>query len=673
LARFSLARLSLVPLAAALLLAALLLPRPAAAQTRELLPQELQETPLLEERIGEGLLPPVAERLPVDPLVVDLVERGRTPGAHGGMARMFISRAKDVRYMAAWGYARLVGYNSDYELVPDLLREVEISPDGRSYTLHLRRGHKWSDGAPFTTEDIRYWWEDVANNEELSPSGPPVELLVDGQPPEVTVIDPVSIRFTWSMPNPRFLPALAQARPVYIYRPAHYLRQFHARYTDPATFEDYMKAKKARNWAQLHNRLDNLYRFDNISLPVLQPWRNTSPRNGRRYVLERNPFYHRVDVNGRQLPYLDTVELEIAASGLIPAKTTLGEADLQARGLSFADAPVLKRAERDASFESTLWRSGAASEVALYPNLTYADPVWRALFRDVRFRRALSLGVSRKAINKVLYFGLAKERGVAALEESPFFDPAEATAWARFDPAEANRLLDEIGLTERNGAGIRLLSDGRPMEIVIETAGERREEEDALEIIAATWRDLGIRLLVKALDRDILRNRAYSGRSMMVSWWGWNNGIPTPDSPPDEVAPIRQASFCWPRWGQHYETKGRVGEAPDLPEAQRLLALYEEWSQATNRAERAAAWREMLAIHAEQVFTIGTVARAPMPLVRDMRLANVPAEGLYAWDPGAQLGVHRMDEFWYRGEDETTGFGGSDTVLIRQMMRQQTQ
>ncbi|MEM6489257.1 MAG: ABC transporter substrate-binding protein [Pseudomonadota bacterium] len=605
------------------------------------------ETPSLARAVADGTLPPVAQRLPQTPKIVDLVARGREPGRHGGLIRTFVGRAKDVRYMAVWGYARLVGYDAAYRIVPDLLRDVTVSPDGRAVTLHLRPGHRWSDGHPFTAEDFRYFWEDVAQNAELSPTGPPVELLVDGKPPHFEVIDAVTVRYTWHAPNPRFLPALAQARPVYIYRPAHMLRAYHADYADPEALAAKAADKNATSWAQLHNRYDNLYKFDNPMLPVLQPWVNTSPKNGQRYVLARNPFYHRVDTEGRQLPYVDTVELEVAASGLIAAKASLGEADLQARGISFAEAPVLKRGEAEHGYVTHLWRSGAASEFAIYPNLNYSDPVWRAVLRDVRLRRALSLAISRKAINKVLYFGLAEERAVAALEESPFFDPAHAAAYASFDLDAANALLDEMGLTARNAAGTRLLPDGRAMDIVIETAGERPEELDALEIVSATWARIGIRLMIKPLDRDNLRLRAYAGRSMMVAWWGWNNGIPTADAIPQEQAPVAQASFSWPKWGQYYETKGSAGEAPDYPPAERLMALYQAWQRAPTRAARAAAWRDMLAIHAEQIFAIGTVARAPQPVVVDARLRNVPADALYTWDPGAQLGVHRMDEFWF--------------------------
>ena len=146
---------------------------------------------------------------------------------------MLAASSQDTRLLVVYGYARLVGYDRDLNLVPDILSAVEVE-DGRVFTLRLREGHRWSDGAPFTTEDFRYFWEDVANNEQLSPFGPPWELLVEGEPPVVEIIDPLTVRYSWSSPNPYFLPALAGARPLFIYRPAHYLRQFHEKYADPA-------------------------------------------------------------------------------------------------------------------------------------------------------------------------------------------------------------------------------------------------------------------------------------------------------------------------------------------------------------------------------------------------------------------------------------------------------
>jgi peptide/nickel transport system substrate-binding protein len=625
---------------AAALLALLALPAlPAAALTP-------QESPLLAADVAAGRLPPVAERIPAEPLVVDLAAKGREPGRQGGTFRMFITRARDVRYMVVYGYARLVGYDHEYRLKPDILRAIDNEGD-RVFTLHLRKGHRWSDGHPFTAEDFRYFWEDVANDPDISPGGPPELLLVDGKPPVFTIIDAVTVRYEFPAPNPRFLNALAQARDPFIYRPAHYLKQFHAKYVPAAELKPLLEKAKVRNWAALHNARDNMYNFDNPDLPTLHPWVVVSDRAAQGFDLVRNPYYHRIDINGVQLPYVDRFELTIAAGGLIPQKINLGEADLQVRSLTFQDAPVLKQGEKTGGYRTFIWVNGSGSEIALYPNQNYADPAFRTLFRDVRFRRALSLAINRKAINKALYFGLAKEANVAPLEGSPFFDPALSEAWAQHDPEMANRLLDEIGLDRRASDGVRLLPDGQRLEIIVETAGERPEEADALELVAEMWGEVGIRLIFRPLDRDILRDKVYSGESMMPVWTGWNNGLPTPEAPPVDLAPVDQTNFSWPMWGQHFQTRGQAGEAPDTPEGQRLLELFRIWNRSAGEAERAAVWREMLAIHADQIFAIGLVSGAPQPLIASTRLRNVPKTGIYAWEPGAHLGVHRIDEFWY--------------------------
>ena len=627
------------PILAALALAALALPLRAA----DLVPME---SPSLAPRVDSGELPPVAERLPDEPLVVDLEAKGRAFGAPGGVIRTIFTRSRDIRLMVVYGYARLVGWDEDYVLRPDLLHDVEVEA-GRIFTLHLREGHRWSDGEPFTTEDFRYWWEDVANNDELAPGGPPELMLVEGAPPEVTILSETAIRFEWPDRNPRFLPALAQARPPFIYRPAHYMKRFHADYADPDFLAEAVAEERARNWAQLHNKIDNMYRNDNPDLPTLQPWVNTSEKNGQRYVLVRNPFYHRVDARGVQLPYADGVEIEIAAAGLVASKVTLGESDLQIRGLTFSDAPVLKKGEAGGNYTAYLWQNGAASEIALYPNLNYTDPDWQALLREPDFRRALSLGIDRRAINKSLYYGLALEHAVAPLPRSPFFTEARAEAWADHDPERANEMLDALGLDARESDGTRLLPNGEPLEIVVETAGERPEVSDALELVAESWREIGAKLIFRPLDRDILRNSVYQGESMMPVWYGWNNGIPTPDSPPRDVAPVDQVNFSWPMWGQHFQTKGKAGEPPAIAPAERLLELFMAWNDAADDATRERVWNEMLDIHADQIFAIGLVSGAPQPIIVNEALRNVPEEGIYAWDPGAHLGVHRMDEFFF--------------------------
>lgn len=602
----------------------------------------LVETPMFRDMVAQGELPPVGERVPAEPSIVEL-HGDKTVGRHGGEVRSLIGRARDVRLLVVYGYARLIGYNEDLELVPDIAREIDVEND-RVFTIHLRKGHKWSDGAPFTSEDFRYWWEDVANNSRLSPAGPPVDMLVDGEPPVFEIIDETTIRYSWTKPNPSFLNRLAGASPLFIYRPSHFLKKYHNEYASEEELTALVGNK--RNWAAQHNRVDNLYKFDNPDLPTLQPWMNVTRPPANRFEAVRNPYYHRVDERGQQLPYIDRIFLNQASPQLIPAKAGSGEVDLQARAIFFNNFPFLKQGEERNDYSTLLWREAKGSHMALFPNLNIEDPEWRKLFRDVRFRRALSLAIDRGLVNEALYFGLAIEGNNTVLPDSPLYDEKYTLQWAVYDPDQANELLDEIGLTERNGDGIRLLPDGRPLEIIVETAGESTEETDVLQLVGENWADIGVKLFSKPSQREVLRNQIFAGETQMAVWTGLENGVPSASFEPRELAVTSQHQYQWPQWGQYYETKGRSGEPVDLPAAQRLDALHDAWLNSSSLDERRAIWHEMLEIHADQVFTIGIVSGVMQPVVVRDALRNVPKEGIYNWDPGAHFGIYRPDTFW---------------------------
>ena len=604
------------------------------------------ETPSLAARVASGGLPPVEQRLPARPSVVDPAAAGLVPGRHGGELRLLMGRAKDVRLMVVYGYARLVAYNLDYRLTPDLLEGVDVE-DGRVFTLRLRPGHRWSDGHPFTSEAFRYYWEDIATNESLSPFGPPRVYLVEGEPPRFEVLDAHTVRYSWPRPNPFFLPALAGARPEPLYAPAHYLGAFHARYADETALNRLAQEEGKRNWAALHTGRFRPYKNTNPDLPSLQPWVNTIAPPSQRYVFVRNPYFHRVDASGRQLPYIDRVVMNISDGKLIPAKTGAGESDLQARHLGFDDYTFLKQSEKRNAKQVRLWETTRGAHVALYPNLNVEDAGWRTLLHDVRFRRALSLAIDRHEINQVIYFGLATEGNDTVHAKGPLYEEAYRTRWARFDLDAANALLDEIGLVERNDEGIRLMPDGRPLEIIVETAGEDTEQTDVLELVGWTWKEAGIKLFSKPLQREVFRNRIASGQTVVSVWGGLENGLPLPDMSPRDLAPTRQDQFQWPRWGQFYETAGASGEAPALAPARELAELSRRWLSAPDTGARRAIWERMLRIRADNAFSIGIVSGVPQPVVVDARLRNVPEKGIYNWDPGAHFGIYRPDTFWF--------------------------
>lgn len=607
------------------------------------------EPPLLRAQIDAGTLPAMAGRLPKTPLVVNVAAMGRELGRYGGTVRSLISGQRDIRLMTINGYARLVGYNDQLAMQADIL-ESYAEEGERIFTFTIREGHRWSDGSPFTAEDFRYRWEDVWLNEELSSGGLARALMVDGKGPVFEVVDERTVRYTWHAPNPDFLPSIAAAQTLELVLPAAYMKQFHKAYQDPDTLEKLVKENKAKKWSTLHIRMARQYRPENPDLPTLDPWRNTTKPPAELFVFERNPFFHRVDETGMQLPYIDRFMLGVSSSAIIPAKTGAGDSDLQMTGIDFADYTVLKDAEKRYPVKVHLWKRTQGARLALLPNLNCGDPGWQPILRDVRFRRALSLAIDRREINLALFYGLAKESADTVLPESPLFRPEYAQAWSGFDPEKAGALLDEVGLDRRDDSGLRLLPDGRTAQIVVETPGESVLETDVLELVTDHWLKVGIKLFIRTSQRDVFRSRAVAGEIMMALWSGIDNGLATPDMNPGELAPTADEQLQWPVWGLHYLSNGEQGSPPDMPEVETLLDLLRKWQRAAETSERAAAWHSMLALYTEQVFSIGIVNQALQPILTSAKLRNLPDKGLFAFNPTCYLGVYKPDTFWFDGE-----------------------
>ena len=332
-----------------------------------------REPPALAEAVPAGLLPPVDQRLPAEPSVVSLdgvradagavgrrtADAGQPAEGHPDDGRLRLCPAGRLR-PAVEARARPAG-------------RLDVEED-RIFTLQLRHGHRWSDGHPFTAEDFRFYWEDIVNNDELSPGGPERFLLVDGQPPRFEVLDETTVRYTWDRPNPFFLPALAGARPEYIFAPAHSLKPLHPRYRDQAELKELAGREGQRNWAALFNLKGQHYRNDNPDLPTLEPWMLVTKPPSSRFVFARNPYYP----PGRRRRTAASLHRQGGAHGgqpaLIPAKSAAGDADLQARGLGFENYTILKQGENRNDYHVRLWRSARGAELALYPNLNAEDP-----------------------------------------------------------------------------------------------------------------------------------------------------------------------------------------------------------------------------------------------------------------------------------------------------------
>ena len=604
------------------------------------------ETPMFEAAVAAGKLPPVKKRLPEEPFLLKTGQQGFQPGKHGGSLKLLMGRKKDTRQLVVYGYARLVGYDKNFNFVPDILKKFEVK-HGRIFTLHLRKGHRWSDGHPFTSEDFRYYFEDVATNKKIANESLPQVMLVEGKAPLFEVLDKHTVRYTWHKPNPFILPRLAGARPIYLYRPAHYLKKFHIKYTPLRALEVLVKKAKKRNWVALHYIVGQQYKNVNPELPSLQPWVLVTKPPAKRFNFLRNPYYHRVDMNGRQLPYINDVKVNVTSSKLIPIKAGSGETDLQSRGLNFTNYTLLKKSEKKFGYSTKLWRTAKGARWAIYPNLNFRDMEWRKLFRNVNFRRALSIAIDRHEINQVFYYGLARETNNSVLRESPLFDEKFANRWSQFDLNTANQMLDDLGLVKRNSKGFRLLPNGQPMELTVVFSTEEDEPSDILELVSDTWRKIGIKVLSKPLHREVMRNRIFSGNVQMSIWSGLENGIPNASSSPAELAPTSQQQLQWPMWGQYLETGGKSGQAIDMEVPQKLFELKDAWREARSEGDRIKIWHEMLDTYTSNVFSIGIIASVPQVVLVNSSLQNVPDKAIYNWDPGAHFGIYRPCTFWF--------------------------
>jgi peptide/nickel transport system substrate-binding protein len=609
----------------------------------------LADAPVFEADLAAGTLPPMAGRLPENPRVMDLPAMGRQIGRQGGTIRMLVGGQRDVRLIPINSYARLVGYDANLALQPDILAGFE-AVENRVYTLHLRKGHRWSDGNPFTAADFQYAWDDVINDTDLYRGGPPVDLMTDGQVCTFEALDDLTVRYTFAGPMPDFLPKLAAPLPLMLFMPQAYMRSYHAKYQTAEKLAELIEVNRVDDWQGLHQKMSRTNRPENPDLPTLEAWRPRTPPPSEQFVFERNPYFHRVDPAGTQLPYVDRVVLDVASADIISAKTATGESDLQVTGVDFPDYTLLKRAEKTHGLHVSLWRRTQGSSVALLPNLNCNDPVWRGLFQDVRMRRALSVAINREELNKVIYFGLARESADTVLPESPLFRPEYASAWSQYDPDLANTLLDELGLTDRESGNIRKLPDGRQAGIVVESAGESTLETDVLELIRDHMRAVGIAIYIRASQRDIFRSRALGGDVQMSVWQGLDNGVPTADMAPDQLAPTSPDYLQWPVWGSWYASAETAGAPPDFAPAIELIALLQEWRHSTTTAVREVLWHKMLALRADQVLTIGTINASLQPVVRSARLRNVPEDALFGFLPTSYLGAYAPDTFFYDEE-----------------------
>ena len=551
------------------------------------------EAPMLQAMVAAGEIPPLAERLPEDVLVI---QPAQEVGQYGGTWREAVVSAGNYSNRYGWEY--LVAYAPDMrELFPNLLKGWDASDDGISFILHLRKGVRWSDGVPFTADDLLFYWDDIALNTELSPS-PPAKLMRAGQPGVMKKIDDYTVEISFTQPYGIFIETLARWRPN-PYAPMHYLKDFHASYTSKDELDKKVKAEGLDNWPALFQaKKGGSSEFWAMpERPTITAWLAQNSITEMIHVLERNPYYYKVDTEGKQLPYIDRMErTTVTDPETALLKLFAGEADylsMRAYGVDSFSLAADYQEQGNYRLVRFIWTPESRGNIGF--NMSHKDPILRELFNDKQFRIALSLAINREEINAVLYQGLAEVSNASLMEGPPFHGENLFKKHLEFNPDKAARILDQLGLKERDGEGYRLRPDGERLRLSIIIPNWYSKEVEIAEMIKGHWQDAGIQLATKPI----------SGRQLVPTW-------KTGDFDLDMVAmtrggrpinPLFYADFVpissWyvpnPAWSQWFRTQGAEGDEPPA-DLKRVMALRERALGEPDEAERLALTLEMAKI-----------------------------------------------------------------------------
>jgi len=582
---------------------------------------------MLTDLVKSGKLPPIGERLPKEPRVIEPLEE---VGQYGGNLNLLEFQNPLDWALRNWKSDRPFRLLPDLKtIVPNVVKNYEYSKDYKKYTIFLREGMRWSDGHPLTVDDVVFWYEDVLLNKDLTPILP-AWTKPGGEVLKVIKINDYTVEFSFSVPYPMFIYWLT--REDYFYLPKHYLQKFHITYNPKAN--ELAKEKGFDSWYNLFPELIDDSSLNWVGTPTIEPW-IVSKATTDYALLERNPYYWKIDTEGNQLPYIDGIKVIATGNREIwNLKAVNGETDFALIRTTLKDYTLFRENEKRGNYTTYLWKQTWGNAVVIKLNHTHKDPVMRKIINDVRFKRALSLAINREEINQFLFFGLGTPRQATVLPESRYFEKGFDTAYAQYDPAQANKLLDSIGL-KKGKDGFRLRPDGKPLNLTAEfSPSSEAPEGDVWELVKNYWEKIGIKVALKADSPELLSKRRNANELEVTSGHldRCTDILFTLD--PRWFVPISSQTTFAPLWYTWYSTGGKSGEEPPI-EIKRLFKWYETMQTTIKEGERTIAGREILRSQARNLWIIGTVGLIPQPCLVSNKLHNVP-----------QVGYSGFDVFW---------------------------
>ncbi|MFD0774654.1 ABC transporter substrate-binding protein [Streptomonospora algeriensis] len=580
------------------------------------------QAPGLAEMVEAGDLPPLEERLPEDPMVVEPHEE---IGRYGGTWNSATLGIGDWPWLGRTvGYENLMRWNTEWtEAIPNLAESVEYSDDASEITYTLRKGLKWSDGNDFTSDDVVFAVNDVFNNADLT-------AMAGQNPPKAEKIDETTFKITLHDPS-----ALWAAHDLLQYqivnKPKHYLKKFHIDYNDNA--DQLAEEEGFDSWTEMFEVKagvnDSALTWQNPDIPTMYPWKVVKPlADSGRIVLERNPYYWKVDTEGNQLPYLNRVVFDIVKDEEVMLTRALnGEFDFHSRHFNTAEnRPVLAENRESGNYRFMKMNPSEMNTNMISFNLTHKDEGIREVFRDKQFRIAMSHGVDRKDIIDVVYQGQGEPWQGAPRKEAPFFNKELAKQYTEYDADKANEILDEAGYDERNGDGVRVSPDGTPLSFTLSAPGDFRPDIiDSMEMVVGMWQDLDVQVELQVEERTRWQDRRENNEHEINVWSG-DSGMLDAMYDPRWYGPLHsgESNFAIP-WAQWYASDGNDPRAQEPPEDVKAhIDTYRDVIAETDPDKRNELMSDFLAETQEQFYALGISTTQPGYGIVSNNFHNVP-------------------------------------------------
>ncbi|KAF7599415.1 MAG: peptide ABC transporter [Candidatus Dactylopiibacterium carminicum] len=601
-----------------------------------------KQAPELDAQVKAGNLPAVEQRLPAKPEVIKPITRN---GQYGGVLRSALRGNADYHaILRLVGNQGLTRWSMDFNSVqPNVAESWTVNADASEYVFKLRQGMRWSDGTPFTADDILFSVNDIAGHKGFL-ANPPEVLAVGGKLADVTKIDDYTVRFRFAGSYVSFPETLATPLGQYpVLWQKKYCSQFHPKYNPKVS--DLIAQTNTRDWGTLMRvrcgDVEVPTRWGNSEKPTLDPWVIDQPYSGNatQVVLRRNPYFWQVDTAGQQLPYIDRLQLAVISEvETILLATINGQLDFQHRHIfPIQNRPVLAENMKKGNYALMQLQSLNANSAGLYLNQSTPNEKLRKLIRNKDFRIALSVGLDRQEINEIVYMGQGVPWQTGPFKESKWYNEKLGTQYLKYDLKQANEILDRLGLTKRDANGYRTYPDGGRVVITAIVAIQLAQQVEVLEITRKQWEKIGIELVIRAAERSLTFDRA-NANDYDLNVDVAPGGLDATMNPRPYLTfhPEARQSVMWTRW---YLSDGKQGEEPSTSMKKRL-DLYKQWRAAKTSAEADTLFREILSIAADEFEVLGVVRPPRDNAIRRANLTNVYESMPAGWTwptPGPSL------------------------------------